>query len=75
MAALGQVDAAVTAASPLAVAFRKAATRTYVAFNPWGGPASAPARVRFSDGHVLEVPPGALATDRAPIARAGGGGP
>ncbi|GAB4407994.1 MAG: hypothetical protein OHK0039_10810 [Bacteroidia bacterium] len=57
---LGQVDVALAADHPLAVAFSKAGDRTYVAQN-YGDSSLA---VTFSDGYVLQVPPHTLATSR-----------
>ena len=63
LAAIGQVDGAVHADSPLAVAFRKGTQRTYVAFNP----TAVPARVRFSDGGAVDVAASTLATATAAL--------
>jgi endo-1,3(4)-beta-glucanase len=60
LSALGQVDAAVTADDPLAVAFSKDGLRTYVAHNYTDGSKT----VRFSDGATLTVGPGRLQTSR-----------
>ncbi|MDX2283789.1 MAG: glycosyl hydrolase [Bacteroidia bacterium] len=58
--ALGQVEVSVTADHPLAVVFSKGGDRTYAAQN-YG---SSSLTVTFSDGYVLNVPPGTLATSR-----------
>jgi endoglucanase Acf2 len=59
--AMGPPDLGVTADTPLYSVFRRAdGRRTYLAFNP----GKEPITVRFSDGKVLAVAPGALA--RAP---------
>jgi endoglucanase Acf2 len=60
MRVLGIVDASVTANHPLAVVFSRSGDRTYVAQN-YG---STPISVTFSDGYVLPVPAGELATSR-----------
>jgi endoglucanase Acf2 len=56
--ALGQVDTSVTADTALYNVFKNGATITHVAYNA----GSAPRQVRFSDGTVLTVPAGALAS-------------
>ena len=54
LAALGTVDTAVTASSPLAMAFTRAGKRTYVVANT----GTTPVTVRFSDGYVVKAPAG-----------------
>jgi hypothetical protein len=55
---LGTPDLGVTADTPLHAVFKRAdGRRTYLAFNA----GKAPVTVRFSDGQVLTVAPGALA--------------
>jgi len=56
LAALGQVDASVTADVPTYAVLQKKGRRSYVAFNP-GGDART---VTFSDGFKLDVPAGKL---------------
>ena len=60
MRVLGHVDVSLTADHPLAVAFTRDSTTTYVAQN-YG---DTPLAVTFSDGYVLNVPPYQLATSR-----------
>ncbi len=50
--AMGQVDASVTADTPLYAVFKKGSQRTYVAYNADARPIT----VRFSDGAKLTVP-------------------
>jgi endoglucanase Acf2 len=64
LAALGQVDTTVSADNALSATFRKEGRRTYVAFNP----TAAIARVRFSDGRVLDVAPGTLGSASTALA-------
>jgi len=60
----GGLDTTVSADRPAALALLDKGLRSYVAWNP----ASAPATVRFSDGHSLTVPAGKVAMDRAATA-------
>jgi endoglucanase Acf2 len=60
LAALGRVDPDTSADSPHAATFVKNGRRAHVAWNPDAGRS---ARVRFSDGTVLDVPPGAVKGD------------
>lgn len=60
MNALGKVSTTVTSDSPLAAVFVKDGEKTYVAHN-YGDETQI---VNFSDGFVLEVPPGKLVTSR-----------
>jgi endoglucanase Acf2 len=64
LAAIGQVDTSVSADSALAATFRAGDRRTYAAFNP----AAVAARVRFSDGHVLDLAPRTLGSAWATVA-------
>jgi endoglucanase Acf2 len=58
--ALGRVDTSVTADTPFYGSFiRRTSQKTHVAFNPQTIELS----VRFSDGAVLKVPPGAIVSD------------
>ena len=58
MNVLGNVDATLTADHPLAAAFNKNGTVTYVGQNY----SATPINITFSDGYVLAVPPHTLAT-------------
>lgn len=60
MNAMGSVNAELTADHSLAVAFDKEGTRTYAAHN-YG---DTPLTVTFSDGYILTVPAGSMATSR-----------
>ncbi|MEV4534199.1 glycosyl hydrolase [Asanoa sp. NPDC049518] len=69
VAALGTVDATVTADTPLYAVFSKNGARTYVATNVTANPVT----VRFSDGRTLSVAAGRTATTGA-FTWSGGGG-
>jgi len=61
LADMGQPDLSVTADTTLFSVFRRAdGSRTYLAYNA----TRSPINVRFSDGKVLSVAPGALAKAR-----------
>jgi endoglucanase Acf2 len=60
LAALGRVDASVTADTATAVVFRRGDVLTHIAYNASG----APVRVRFSDGVSLDVGPGRTEVSR-----------
>lgn len=60
MNALGRVNSGITANYPIAAAFTAGTSTTYVAHN-YG---DAPISVTFSDGYVLPVPAGQMATSR-----------
>ncbi len=60
MNVLGNVDATLTADSPLAAAFNNAGEVIYTAHNYNNEPTS----VMFSDGYLLEVPPRSMATSK-----------
>ena len=65
LAAMGNVDATVTADTPTYAVFKKGTSRSYVAFNPDDKPKT----VKFSDGTKLEVPAKELVA-KEPTARA-----
>jgi hypothetical protein len=56
--AMGTIDADVTANSPYAAVFQKNGVKSYVAWNPTGTDTS----IKFSDGTVIQVPAGDMAT-------------
>ncbi|MDA3823496.1 MAG: glycosyl hydrolase [Bacteroidales bacterium] len=60
MNALGKVSSVITADYPIAAAFNKNDTITYVAHNYSSGPIT----VTFSDGFKLQVPAGEMATSK-----------
>ena len=60
MNAMGQVETGVTADYPISAVFNKAGVKTYVAYN-YG---TTPVTVTFSDGYVLNVPAGEMATSK-----------
>jgi len=69
MVAMGAVDTTVTANTPLYAVYRNAAgTRTHVAYNAGTSAIS----VTFSDGYVLTVPAGSLASDTTIVTTSGG---
>ena len=59
--ALGQVDATVTADTPLYAVFNNGGTKAHVAFNPSNSSITA----HFSDGATVTVPAGSMASDSA----------
>jgi endoglucanase Acf2 len=61
LAALGQVDASVTANTPYYAVFNNNGTLSHVAFNP----SSSAVTVTFSDGTTLNVPAGTLTSDNS----------
>lgn len=64
--ALGQVDAAVTADHPTALAFRRGQAKSYVFYNPRPQPATA----RFSDGAAVTAPARGFGVQPPPARRA-----